>query len=240
MRIGKYEAAILVVSLVVIGVLSYFAIYTAAQKLGVYNAVNEEKVRENYDRIQRFLNEKDFNATLYLYYLVKGDVPTPDIYEGVKDLGAVSLAWMNASDTEVPIIGVNGSRLNGTIISAITGYSLPLIRLQLYSGGLAFPNNLTEILVSERGIDRITNGSYQKIDLGTQEVDDAVFGHISAKVERFIYDLEVGKNETLHINVTVWREPVYGLPFKIVYVFNDSHVATVEILAVGYQEQKPT
>lgn len=239
MRIGRYEAAILIVSLVIIGVLSYLAIYSAAERLGAYSSVNEDKVKENYGRIQRFLDEKNLNATLYLYYLVKGEVPTPEIYEGVKDLGAVSLAWMNASDTEVPIIGINGSRLNGTIISAVTGYSIALIRLQLYGGGLAFPDNLTEILVSERGIDRITNGSYQKIDLGTEHVDDPVFGHVDARVQRFIYDLEVGENETLHINLTVWREPTYGIPFKIYYVFNSSHIATVEILAVGYREQAP-
>ena len=168
-----------------------------------------------------FTNKPNPNATLDVFYDVRGNINLNGTVFGVKDFIQFRIFFYNRT-LKVPI-NENGTTSNKTIVLSGHGvlpigapYIQPVLDVLGFTSKV---ENISMLLVNVKNL-KNHNVSVETKYLGHDKVKiPTVKEPLDTVKVRYIYTTEV-HNKTYHVNATVWYETKYKFPVKAVININ--------------------
>ncbi len=222
---------IIILALVVGTAVVSYAVYTSFQQ----PSETTEK-EEPYELLAEVVDKKNPNITVNIRYRVRGSLPVNNLTLGIEDTVIFRVFYYEIEvpeETNETVEGNETAPQNRTI-TGIAAFYFKAPHLQhLFNliGKRYSIENLSELIYSERMIDALTGGLYEKEELGEETVNSDVFGG-EVKVRKVKYSFVLSLVESRYdIEIIGWHETRYGLPIKVVININNTEL-TFELTGI--------
>ena len=209
-------AAILIV--LIGGAIGYFAYVTYFKEPTTPQAENPVDVL--YKGVEEVFINKNKNATLDLYYKLRGEMKLGNVTLSVKDFVQHRVFFYDTTVT--PNASETGNETQEPVVLSGFGaipfgayYIDPLLNL---TGFYSKPENISDLLINVKHLREDRNISVSVTKVGEEDVYLKTFDStFHTVVYRYVYDVPQSNTTTAHVVGEVWYETKYGVPVKAVF-----------------------